>query len=412
MSRKVLLLILPLLLLPSIVVFQSKAARARNEWATIVIAGNIAHVETSTGSGTANLTTSSGVFVACEALNETMLPEGKPSDLAYPHGFFSFNITGIGSGSSVTISIALPSDMAVDSEYWKYGPTPSNHTAHWYQIPLGHNNGDNIIAINITDGGIGDDDLTMNARICDEGGPGQPRLRISSQWIHNPPIIDGAIGSEEWPVSPQIEFTAGGGYPASYVLPTSIYFMNDARNLYVLVDAVGDNTSGIGDECLLVFDCNSNPLDGYRVARVVQNNTSPIMWTQSNSGFVAAIGFGGVPPHKIYEFCIPFAFLGCGPGDPLDFCSPFFKTSYAGSAPFDSSNGRDNIWPLDLGFSSGWMSSIGGWGILTSADRMPWVGGDVFPVVGMELLTPYVVMILLTATALAVAVRRRRSLRG
>ena len=37
---------------------------------------------------------------------------------------------------------------------------------------MGDNDGDNVITIELTDGGLGDDDLTANGTIVDDGGPG------------------------------------------------------------------------------------------------------------------------------------------------------------------------------------------------------------------------------------------------
>jgi hypothetical protein len=74
----------------------------------------------------------------------------------------------------VEVTITLPGDMPTTTEYWKYGPTVANPVNHWYQIPLGDNDGDNVVTITITDGGDGDYDLTANGAITEPGGPGQP----------------------------------------------------------------------------------------------------------------------------------------------------------------------------------------------------------------------------------------------
>ena len=63
---------------------------------------------------------------------------------------------------------------ALGTQFWKYGPTPDNATDHWVQIPVGDDNGDNILTIHVTDGGKGDDDLLANTQIHDQGGPGTP----------------------------------------------------------------------------------------------------------------------------------------------------------------------------------------------------------------------------------------------
>ncbi len=106
------------------------------------------------------------------AVDPATLPdEGKP-DISFPHGLFSFNITGLDLGQTATVTITLPAPLPMTAEYWKYGPTPGNNTDHWYQLPMGDNDGDNVITIELTDGGIGDDDLTPDGTIIDDGGPG------------------------------------------------------------------------------------------------------------------------------------------------------------------------------------------------------------------------------------------------
>jgi hypothetical protein len=136
-----------------------------------------AEVATDTGTGTATFTAGSGTIENLTAIAENALPpeaaEGKPN-VEFPHGFFSFNITGLTSGATVTITIELPLAVPVGTQYWKYGPTPDNPTDHWYQIPMGHDDGDNVITITLVDGDLGDDDLTANGVIVDQGGPGNP----------------------------------------------------------------------------------------------------------------------------------------------------------------------------------------------------------------------------------------------
>ena len=132
-----------------------------------------ASVETASGTGLATLSPDPGIIQDLTAISESTLPaKGKPN-LNFPHGFFSFKITGLTSGATVTVTITLPSNAPAGTQYWKYGPTPDKPTNHWYQIPIGDDDGDNIITITITDGGIGDDDLTANGEITDQGGPGQ-----------------------------------------------------------------------------------------------------------------------------------------------------------------------------------------------------------------------------------------------
>jgi hypothetical protein len=121
-------------------------------------------VQTSTGTGIASFTTSAGEITGLTAISEDSLPsEGKP-DMTFPQGFFSFNIEGLADGQSVMIEITFPDNVPVGSQYWKY------QNNQWIQIPIGSDDGDNVIYIVLTDGGIGDSDGEANGVIVDPGG--------------------------------------------------------------------------------------------------------------------------------------------------------------------------------------------------------------------------------------------------
>jgi hypothetical protein len=131
-------------------------------------------VTTSTDSGDAGFTVDKGGILSLDAVGEDALPEeGKPL-LDYVHGFFTFNITGIDEGATVNITITFPDPVPEGTMYCKYGPTPNNTEPHYYLMPIGSDDGDNVIWITITDGDIGDNDLTVNGVIIDDGGPGSP----------------------------------------------------------------------------------------------------------------------------------------------------------------------------------------------------------------------------------------------
>ena len=74
-------------------------------------------IETATGTGTAYFITDSGSIKDLTAVSEATLPlEGKPN-LQFPHGFFSFNITGLTPRQTVTVTIILPEDMPTTNQY-------------------------------------------------------------------------------------------------------------------------------------------------------------------------------------------------------------------------------------------------------------------------------------------------------
>ena len=141
------------------------------ETVTCIFTNTLPNVETATGTGIVTFESGKGTIEDLAAVAEGTLPaEGKP-DLDFPHGFFSFNITGLPvcQNTTVVVTITLPSAVPVGTEYWKYHASEGG----WIQIPMGSNDGDNVITITLVDGGLGDDDGVCDGVIVDQGGPGQ-----------------------------------------------------------------------------------------------------------------------------------------------------------------------------------------------------------------------------------------------
>jgi parallel beta-helix repeat protein len=147
-------------------VTDAKANTAQSETACVTVA--TVTVETVTGTGVAMFSTDLGTIENLVAVSEAALPEAGKPNLTFPHGFFSFTIADLTLGASVTVTITLPSNMPVGTQYWKYQTGKG-----WYQIPIGDDDGDNVITITLKDGGLGDAD-GANGVIVDPGGPGSP----------------------------------------------------------------------------------------------------------------------------------------------------------------------------------------------------------------------------------------------
>ena len=221
---------------------------------------------------------------------------------------------------------------------------------------------------------------------------------ITSQYTSRPPTIDGKFTPGEW-FNLQIVMTE-----PDFPIDAFAYFLNDNSNLYVLVDAIEDTVQnpigGSADECLLIFDYESN-----KIVRI--RGTSDVS-EKSSEDFEAAIGFDSSPNsaniHVIYEFSIPLSYLGIEPGDPIDFCSPFWKQQ--ASIPFDPSGGdsNDNVWPPEIGMGSEWRTDRNLWGILSS-ERESTVGGIVVPTNKLVMLTPYLSLALIGAV-ISIMIRR------
>jgi hypothetical protein len=147
-------------------VTDAKANTAQSETARITVA--TVTVETATGTGVATFSTDLGTIENLVAVSEAALPKAGKPNLTFPHGFFSFRIVDVPPGASVTVTVTLPSNMPVGTQYWKC------QADVWYQIPIGDDDGDNVISIKLTDGGSGDANKTPDGVIIDDGGPGNP----------------------------------------------------------------------------------------------------------------------------------------------------------------------------------------------------------------------------------------------
>jgi PGF-CTERM protein len=129
-------------------------------------------VESSSGEGAVYFDTDTATIKNIIAVNVEDIPEAPLRDVNLPYGLFKFDITDLSIGESVTLTLTFPESLSEGTTYWKYGKTQDNTVDHWYEIPVGDSDGDNIITITLTDGGLGDDDLTANGVIVDDGGPG------------------------------------------------------------------------------------------------------------------------------------------------------------------------------------------------------------------------------------------------
>ncbi len=129
-------------------------------------------VSTATGTGTATFTIDSGSVTSLTA--NTSTPCGIPAGLTFPHGFFSINIANVTPGSTQTITIVLPSNIPSGAQYWKC------INDSWVDMTslLGDNDGDNILTLTLTDGGLGDIDELANGTIVDPGGPAVPEASV------------------------------------------------------------------------------------------------------------------------------------------------------------------------------------------------------------------------------------------
>jgi uncharacterized repeat protein (TIGR01451 family) len=133
---------------------------------------------TGTGTITASFTPAGGcTFTAPQFIGPPpgappippVAPVDKPS---FPHGLFDFSVTGCSNAQALVFTITYPQALTPGTRYYKYGPTSADPTPHWYVLPAAIVG--NTATFTIVDGGLGDDDLTANGVIVDQGGPGLP----------------------------------------------------------------------------------------------------------------------------------------------------------------------------------------------------------------------------------------------
>lgn len=130
-------------------------------------------VATSTGTGAACFSSSAG---SIDALTAVATPSGAP--VQFPYGMFSFKVTGLSAGQTVTLNVTLPGPVPVGTKWYKY------NGGAWDPMDIGSDNGDNFITVTLQEGVLPDDEDTDPNQITDQGGPGY-----------------GAVGWETYPVS-------------------------------------------------------------------------------------------------------------------------------------------------------------------------------------------------------------------
>lgn len=138
--------------------------------------------QTATGTGEAQLCLSGGGtgcsftevhFIPLEGGPLSPSPGTAPAGVSLQHGLVAF---GIGEscepGFTAHLTPTLPSALPPGTMYWNYGPMPDEPTPHWYTLPASV--AGNVVSFSITDGGLGDQDLTADGSIRDPSGPGVP----------------------------------------------------------------------------------------------------------------------------------------------------------------------------------------------------------------------------------------------
>ncbi|NIR87369.1 tandem-95 repeat protein, partial [Candidatus Bathyarchaeota archaeon] len=134
------------------------------------VVNTIESVQSATGTGLVTFSVSDGEFaepITALAPDDASLPDGKPDQITFEHGLFSWLVTGLDLGETITITETYPDNLLDTSTYWKATSNP------WQDITssITSNDGDNVIARTIQDGGPLDADGSVNGEISDPSGP-------------------------------------------------------------------------------------------------------------------------------------------------------------------------------------------------------------------------------------------------
>ena len=137
---------------------------------------NVTSLHAFNGLDYVTLASPNGTSLANVQTKDNPSPGNSPSGVTFPYGFFEFAVNGLTPGGATIVTLYLPAGAAAPNTYYKYGPTPGNTTPHWYEFLHDGQTGaviaGNVITLYFVDGIRGDDDLTANGIIIDQGGPG------------------------------------------------------------------------------------------------------------------------------------------------------------------------------------------------------------------------------------------------
>lgn len=119
-------------------------------------------------------------------------PATLPPGYTFPYGLLRFALGDACDGGTVTVRVTYPAALPAGTSYWKYGKTHGQPSVHWYELPA--TLAGNTLTFTLADGGTGDDDLAVNGRITDDGGPGVPTTSIPTLSAWSLLLLAGLLG--------------------------------------------------------------------------------------------------------------------------------------------------------------------------------------------------------------------------
>ena len=267
--------------------------------------------------------------------------------------------------------------------------------------------------------------LSLGAGLAPAAAQANGVPTIYSHWAGAPPNINGVFGPGEWSDAAVVDFQAAD---PNNELEAYAYFKNNADFLYIAVD-VPDDTSeddgsgGDSDATTLAFDTGHDGVytEGHDDTFAIEAGTTwHIDWEDNgvdgihcspfdtglplHSGLAGEWGFGPSPnsgaDHRIYEYRIPLALLLASVGDTLGFS----MGGYYWMGIYDATSDLGNQWPF-LAWEPIFVDDYGDLVLAT-----PPVGGELYPVDKLGILTPWIGLAALFIGGLTwFALRQRRA---
>lgn len=149
--------------------------------------GAVSAIAAATNGWVVNTAASAGFIPLTGHASSPSVPP--PAGVSFPHGLFDVDLITGTAGTAATLTITYPQPLPAGAVYYKFGPTQSNATPHWFVYPHATISG-NTVTLTLTDGQDGDTDLLSNSHIHDPGGPallalagGATGIPTLSQWM-------------------------------------------------------------------------------------------------------------------------------------------------------------------------------------------------------------------------------------
>jgi hypothetical protein len=242
-------------------------------------------VETATGTGTATFSTSGGGIAKLTAVAPAAIA-CPPLGIAFPQGLFSFNILGLSPGETVTVTITFPSVVPEDTRYLK---CPNGEWIDCTSI-MGDNDGDNVLTLTLTDGGLGDLDGVANGTIVDPGGPATrvTVTAVSPNYGVQGQTLSTFIKGTSFTGATAVSFGAG--------ITVNSFTVDSTMQIRASVTVAGNAFVGVRNISVTTPNGTGTLTDGFTVDSAAGPGASPTVQSPLNSSNVSLQYLSVNPP--------------------------------------------------------------------------------------------------------------------